>query len=221
MGKFLDQSGLEYYDGKIKAVIKKKQDTLVAGANIKTINNQSILGSGNLTVGGATAGVTSIGGKTGAITLSGLVMMSNNVLLNPATGSLAKKNSATGDSPAVTFAVISGVSNEANNWGWKEVKASGTISFIESIDNYDYLYIEGVNDNPLSGSTTNADCSHIFIPVGIWKIYTSTAHTLSLSNYSSRARIYYKSSTSMGVDKTSSLNWLRVFGVKRGTITVS
>lgn len=220
MGKFLDQSGLEYYDGKIKAVIKKKQDTLVSGTNIKTVNGKSILGSGNLTVGGATAGVTSIGGKTGAITLSGLSMV-NNVLTNPATGSLAKKNSATGNSPAVTFDVISGVSNEANKWGWKAVKAGGTISFTASIDNYDYLFFEGVDTDPTSGGTSNSDCAHAFIPIGIWKIYTSTAHTLSLSRDGARTRIYYKSNTSMGVHATSYINWVRVFGVKRGTITVS
>ena len=29
-----------------------KQDTLVSGTNIKTINNQSLLGEGNITIGG-------------------------------------------------------------------------------------------------------------------------------------------------------------------------
>lgn len=36
--------------------VQGKQDTLVSGTNIKTINNQSILGSGNLTIGGGTGG---------------------------------------------------------------------------------------------------------------------------------------------------------------------
>ena len=46
-----------------------KQDTLVSGQNIKTINNESILGSGNITISGGTAGVTSLNGKTGAINI--------------------------------------------------------------------------------------------------------------------------------------------------------
>ena len=69
MAKYLDKDGLTYYDGKIKAVVNKKQDKLVSGQNIKTINGQSVLGSGDIPVGGGSAGVSSIGGKTGAITL--------------------------------------------------------------------------------------------------------------------------------------------------------
>lgn len=37
------------------AALTGKQDTLVSGTNIKTINNQSLLGSGNLTISGGTA----------------------------------------------------------------------------------------------------------------------------------------------------------------------
>lgn len=33
--------------------VKNKQDLLVSGTSIKTINNQSILGSGNITISGA------------------------------------------------------------------------------------------------------------------------------------------------------------------------
>lgn len=43
-----------------------KQATLVSGTNIKTINNESILGSGNIDVGGA---VESVNGKTGVVVL--------------------------------------------------------------------------------------------------------------------------------------------------------
>lgn len=48
----------------------------------KTINGQSILGSGDITVGGGSAGVSSIGGKTGAITLSTGLAMSGQQLVN-------------------------------------------------------------------------------------------------------------------------------------------
>lgn len=53
--KYLDNTGLTYFWNKVN---NKKQNTLVSGTNIKTINNQSLLGSGNITVqsGGGTWG---------------------------------------------------------------------------------------------------------------------------------------------------------------------
>jgi hypothetical protein len=44
------------------------QSTLVSGSNIKTINNESLLGSGNITISGS-GGVTTLDGLSGAITL--------------------------------------------------------------------------------------------------------------------------------------------------------
>ena len=58
-------------DEKISTLDSEKQDTLVSGTNIKTINNKSILGEGNITIkGGTTAGVTSVNTRTGAVTLT-------------------------------------------------------------------------------------------------------------------------------------------------------
>lgn len=69
----------------------EKQNTLVSGDNIKTINNESILGPGNITIsGGGTAGVTSLNSKTGAITLAAgsnvTINESGNTLTINATG---------------------------------------------------------------------------------------------------------------------------------------
>lgn len=49
--KFLDYNGLQYFWGKLKVLFQGKQDTLVSGTNIKTVNGESILGSGNITAG--------------------------------------------------------------------------------------------------------------------------------------------------------------------------
>lgn len=64
---------LELFDnGEFKQILtsgstalNSKQDTLVSGNNIKTINGNSVLGSGNITIAG---GVTNVNGQTGAVT---------------------------------------------------------------------------------------------------------------------------------------------------------
>lgn len=48
--KIITQEKLAYYHNKIKALLSGKQDALTSGTNIKTINNQPILGSGNLAI---------------------------------------------------------------------------------------------------------------------------------------------------------------------------
>ena len=45
-------------DNAITAATSTKQDTLVSGTNIKTINNQSIIGEGNITIEGGSGGST-------------------------------------------------------------------------------------------------------------------------------------------------------------------
>lgn len=51
----------------INAAVSGKQDTLVSGTNIKTVNNQSLLGSGNITIEGGTIDQTVISGSTNAV----------------------------------------------------------------------------------------------------------------------------------------------------------
>lgn len=59
----------------IEAALNGKQDTLESGTNIKTINNQSILGSGNITIqgGGGTSDYTDLINKPqiNSVTLTG------------------------------------------------------------------------------------------------------------------------------------------------------
>ena len=61
--KFINQNGLR----EIKTYIDDKdsglQETLVSGTNIKTINNQSLLGSGNIDIqgGGSSVFIASYG----------------------------------------------------------------------------------------------------------------------------------------------------------------
>lgn len=49
--KYLDYNGLQYFWSKLKALFQNKQDTLVSGTNIKTVNGESLLGNGNIVAG--------------------------------------------------------------------------------------------------------------------------------------------------------------------------
>lgn len=49
---YLDETGLGVVWNKIKNLIEDKQDKLISGTNIKTINGYSLLGSGNITISG-------------------------------------------------------------------------------------------------------------------------------------------------------------------------
>lgn len=51
----------------ISAAVSGKQDTLISGTNIKTINNQSILGNGNITIEQGTVDQTIVSGSTNAV----------------------------------------------------------------------------------------------------------------------------------------------------------
>ena len=58
--KYADSTGLTEFWAKVKTIVNEKQDTLVSGTNIKTVNNETILGSGNITIGGSSAEAVSI-----------------------------------------------------------------------------------------------------------------------------------------------------------------
>lgn len=55
-----------------EAALATKQDTLVSGTNIKTINNQSLLGGGNINISGG-------GGTATDVQINGTSITSNNV----------------------------------------------------------------------------------------------------------------------------------------------
>lgn len=50
--KIVTLDGLKHYNDTIDSELAEKQETLVSGTNIKTINNISLLGSGNITISG-------------------------------------------------------------------------------------------------------------------------------------------------------------------------
>ena len=61
-----------------KTELTNKQDTLVSGTNIKTINNQSLLGEGNITIGGGGSSYTA--GTGISIDSSNVISVDNTVI---------------------------------------------------------------------------------------------------------------------------------------------
>lgn len=83
--QFTDKNNEVYLvrDSEARALIAAKQDTLVSGVNIKTVNGQSILGSGDISVGGG----GSYSGGTG-ITISGSAINHTNSVSHQSTQGL-------------------------------------------------------------------------------------------------------------------------------------
>ena len=83
-----DGTTYDIKDTSTRAGLAQKQDTLVSGTNIKTINNQSLLGSGNITIsgGGGGSGVQiTLASTAQPLTGSGTQSMasgSNNITFN-------------------------------------------------------------------------------------------------------------------------------------------
>ena len=51
MSKFISIDNLSHYNDNIQDAISTKQDSLVSGTNIKTVNGESLLGPGNVVTG--------------------------------------------------------------------------------------------------------------------------------------------------------------------------
>lgn len=117
-----------------------KQDTLVSGTNIKTINNESILGSGNISITAGSSGVTSFNGATGAITL--------NVRNSTGSGSIAEGQ--------ITYSEMTGSDGSSSIIEHKNI-ASGTNSHAEGYESTasgNYSHVEGYT------SEASGYCSH-------------------------------------------------------------
>ena len=102
----------------ITSAVSTKQDTLVSGTNIKTINNESILGSGNIDIqgGGGTVDPTLDSGSTNAVANSAITNAINAKADTTAvTQAISEATSGKADSSAVTESLATKVNVADNN----------------------------------------------------------------------------------------------------------
>lgn len=139
------------------------QPTLVSGTNIKTINNESILGSGNISITAGASGVTSFNGATGAITLNVRNGSGTDSVVEGATSNTATGNYSHAEGSGTTASDIcshaEGISSTASNAGahaeGMSTTASGTYSHAEGYNteaSASYSHAEGRNTNSLGVS---------------------------------------------------------------------
>ena len=175
----------------INKIIDDKQDTLVSGSNIKTINNTSLLGSGNIDIQGGSGSPTDV-------QINGTSITSNNVaniLTNTAYDSSSNKLATMSDIPSLS--------------GYLQNTATGTGSLIiggEASDrvgatSVGYTSVVGANNTTALGYNSQATSQHSItigrnsktsgasaIQIGYGT--NSTANTLSIGFYNNSSTHY-------------------------------
>lgn len=97
---------LNYTDGvtsNIQTQLNGKQDTLVSGTNIKTINNQSILGSGDIEIQSGTNTLYFYENVTGTTLNTGITLSNNNLVFKNGVGPLKLGQDYTINGTVITF----------------------------------------------------------------------------------------------------------------------
>lgn len=144
----------------LSSALSGKQDTLISGTNIKTINGTSLIGAGNFSVGTVTsvAGTGSVSG----LTLSGTVTSSGNITLGGSLD-LSSPPAIGGTTPAAingttisATASITAASNEgAFSYGTLTYSTAANLfaSYQTSVNAYAQLIVQ----NSSSGTSASSD----------------------------------------------------------------
>lgn len=104
-----------------------KQDTLVSGTNIKTVNSNSLLGSGNVSVGTVTSITAGTGLSGGTITGSGTIAIDSTVATLSGTQTLSNK---TLEHPVITGTILEDVYTITDGAGFAIDPTNGSIQLI-------------------------------------------------------------------------------------------
>lgn len=154
----------------LEPIVGQKQDELVSGTNIKTINNLSLLGSGNITIGGGSGGTTNYDDLTNKPTINSVTLDGNKTSADLGLAAASALSEHTSDSN------IHVTSTEKTAWSNKQealvsgtniktinnqsLLGSGNISIGGGSGTSDYDQLDNrpkINDVTLTGSKTSSD----------------------------------------------------------------
>ena len=173
----IGEEGPYYTKSETNTLLSAKQDTLVSGTNIKTINGSSVLGSGDLSV---TAQIAwgSISG-----TLSNQTDLQN--ALNAKQGTLTFDSTPTSGSsnPVTSGGIYTALSAKANDSAVVKLTGNQTIADVKTFSSSPILPTPTTSDNSTKGATTAfvVNVLKAIYPVGA--VYIGTTSTCPLASF--------------------------------------
>ena len=180
--------------GTVITDISGKQDTLVSGTNIKTINNTSILGSGNISIGG--------GGTATDVQINGTSITSSNVaniLTESAYDSSTNKIATMSDIPDTSSFIDKDVNNLTNYTLSSSLKAVATSGSYSDLTGTPTIPANTSDLNNDSGFITSSD-----IPVTNVKLNNTSVVSTGVAELSAEGT--YNSSTNKLATETTVTN---------------
>ena len=207
-------------DNAITAATSTKQDTLVSGTNIKTINNQSILGEGNITIEGGSGGGKAISGGTNISITTGetadtinctlpMIAQNSSIIINNGSNSASYDNN---------FSQVFGSGNTINGYGGYNQPCI-TVEGIGNNCGTKATHVEGGYNRSVYGSYSHVEGAHNELDVSVSPNDEVCSHVEGkynkVINYSEHASGEYNNSVSASTTFGDSGNTL--FRVGNGT----
>ena len=152
--------------------ISGKQDKLVSGTNIKTINNTSILGSGNISITGGSGTITGVSANGTSIATSGVANIPAATTSKYGVTQLSSSTSSTSTSLAATPSAVKAAYDLAN--GKQDKLVSGT-----NIKTINGTSILGSGDITISGGSSSGSGAYAEVNHGT----SDTAFTLTPNTF--------------------------------------
>jgi hypothetical protein len=127
-----------------------KQNTLVSGTNIKTINGNSILGSGNVEISAsATTGVNSFNSRDGNVVLNGNDVTT--ALQTSANAGLVSVTTTPPNALTTSFQINRNASYSGGTVGWVNAGLFVDTTVGENATSFEWGIISRINNNALAG----------------------------------------------------------------------